>query len=98
MKTIQPIGDKILVEPIKNDTKTSSGIYLPDNASDKGTKLGKVLAIGDDKLLAGKLNINDTIIIASYAGNELELDGRKYLLVTLNDILGKLKEYQPIKK
>ena len=97
MKTIQPIGDKVLVKIAAFEKRTKSGIYLPDNVQ-KGTKFGKVVALGDDPELTKKVQVGDTVAMTSYAGNDLELDGQKYVIVQLNDILGVLREYEGVKK
>ncbi len=97
MKTIQPIGDKILVKLVKQEKRTKAGIYLPENV-EKGTKFGKVVALGDDPELMKKVSVGDVVVMTSYAGNDLELDGEKYIIVQLTDILGILREYETMKK
>ncbi len=98
MQTLQPIGDKILVEPVKNENYTKSGIYLPETANNKTTKIAKVVSLGDDKLLTGKVAPRDTVIINSFSGQEVILDNKQYLVIVLNDILGKLVDTQSLKK
>ena len=98
MQTLQPIGDKILIEPIKNDNYTKSGIYIPETANNKTTKMAKVIFLGDDKSLTGKVAPGDTVIINSFSGQEVVLDSKQYLVITINDILGKLVNAQSLKK
>ncbi len=98
MKTIQPVGDKILVEPLKTEIQTQSGIYIPETANNKTTKLAKVIALGDDKTLVGKAKPNDIVLLNSYAGQEVQLEDIHYLVVTVNDLLGRVVESEPVKQ
>ncbi len=97
MKTVQPLQDKILVEPVKLEKRTAGGIYLPESVK-HGTKLGKVVALGDDPELVKRIKIGDVVVMTSYAGNDIELDGKKYIIVQLSDVLGIVREYQSLKK
>jgi len=98
MQTIQPVAEKILVEPLKNESYTKSGIFLPETANNKTTKMAKVIALGSDPVLTGKVAPNDLVIINSFSGQEVSLNEKKYLIITLNDILGKLVQAQTLKK
>ncbi|MEM4755713.1 MAG: co-chaperone GroES [Candidatus Woesearchaeota archaeon] len=84
---LQPLGDRVLLEPQKQEAKTSSGIYLPEQ--DGKILKGKVIAIGDDKDI--KVKVNDIVLYESYAGTELDLDGKKHLLIKAKEILAKLE-------
>ena len=91
MKVI-PLNDKIVVERLQADDKTSGGIILPDTAKEK-PKQGKVLATGEGKPLengnrAGfQVKVNDRVLFTSYAGTEVTVDGKEYLILTEDDIL-----------
>lgn len=91
MKVI-PLNDKIVVERTAADDKTSGGIILPDAAKEK-PKQGKVLAVGDGKVLengkrAGfQVKVNDRVLFTSYAGSEVTVDGKEFLIMTEDDIL-----------
>ena len=91
MKVV-PLNDKILVERLEADDKTSGGIILPDTAKEK-PKQGKILAIGEGKPLdSGKrasfqVKVGDRVLFTSYAGSEVTLDGKEYLIMTEDDIL-----------
>jgi chaperonin GroES len=91
MKVI-PLNDKIVVERLAADDKTSGGIILPDTAKEK-PKQGKVLAMGEGKPLengkrAGfQVKVNDRVLFTSYAGTEVTVDGKEYLILTEDDIL-----------
>lgn len=89
---VTPLNDKIVVERLTADDKTSGGIILPDTAKEK-PKQGKVLAVGDGKVLengkraAFQVKVNDRVLFTSYAGNEVTVDGKEYLIMTEDDIL-----------
>jgi chaperonin GroES len=91
MKVI-PLNDKIVVERLAADDKTSGGIILPDTAKEK-PKQGKVLAMGEGKPLengkrAGfQVKVHDRVLFTSYAGTEVTVDGKEYLILTEDDIL-----------
>jgi chaperonin GroES len=84
---IKPLGDRVLIEPIEAETKTASGIIIPDSAKEKPQK-GKVVAVGNgskDQPLTVKEG--DTVLYAKYAGTELNHDGKTYLIMRESDIL-----------
>lgn len=84
---IQPLGERVLIEPLAAETKTAAGIIIPDNAKEKPSK-GKVLATGktsDGKELTVK--VGDTVLYGKYAGTEVELEGTHYLIMQESDIL-----------
>ena len=91
MKT-KPLGEKILVKRFEAEEKTVGGILLPDAAKEK-PKEGKIIALGDGKLLdSGKrakfqVKKGDKVVFTSYAGTEIEIDGEEYLLMSEDDIL-----------
>jgi chaperonin GroES len=91
MKVI-PLNDKIVVERLTADDKTSGGIILPDTAKEK-PKQGKVLAVGEGKVLdsgsraAFQVKVNDRVLFTSYAGSEVTVDGKEYLIMTEDDVL-----------
>jgi len=84
---IKPLADRVLVEPMEAETKTSSGIIIPDNAKEKPQK-GTVVAVGNgkkDEPLTVK--VGDTVLYGKYGGTELKLDGKDYLMMRESDIL-----------
>jgi len=89
---IVPLNDKIVVERLEADDKTTGGIILPDTAKEK-PKQGKVLSLGDGKLLdSGKrakfqVREGDRVLFTSYGGQEVTVDGEEYLILTEEDIL-----------
>jgi len=89
---IVPLNDKIVVERLEADDKTVGGIILPDTAKEK-PKQGKVLSVGEGKPLesgsraAFQVKVGDRVLFTSYAGNEVTLDGKEFLVMTEDDIL-----------
>jgi chaperonin GroES len=84
---IKPLADRVLIEPMEAETKTASGIYIPDTAKEKPQK-GKVVAVGpgtkDEKLT---VKVGDTVLYGKYSGTELKLGGNDYLMMRESDIL-----------
>jgi chaperonin GroES len=91
MKVI-PLNDKILVKRVEAEDKTAGGILLPDTAKEK-PRQGKVLSLGDGKLLengkraAFQVKEGDRVLFSAYAGNEVTVDGDEYLIMSEDDIL-----------
>ena len=87
---IKPLADRVLVKPAAAEEKTVAGIIIPDTAKEKPLK-GEVLAVGngtkDEKMV---LKVGDTVLYGKYSGNEVELDGEKYLIVRQSDVLAVL--------
>ncbi|OBV29521.1 co-chaperone GroES [Helicobacter sp. CLO-3] len=85
----KPLGERVLVERLEEESKTSSGIIIPDNAKEKPL-MGKVIAISkkvaDDKLLKE----GETIVFGKYAGSEIKLDSKEYIVLEIKDVLGVL--------
>lgn len=89
---VRPLGDKVFLEPLEEDSKTKGGIYLPDSAKEK-PKQAKVLAVGEGKLVEGKLRpltvkVNDKVLIKEWGGDDIKIDGKEYKIVSEDDILG----------
>jgi chaperonin GroES len=89
---ITPLNDKIVIERLEAEQTTAGGIVLPDTAKEK-PKQGKVLELGEGKVLdngkraAFQVKKGDRVLFTSYAGNEVTLDGKEYLLMTEDDVL-----------
>lgn len=93
---LEPLADRVIVEPIEQEEMTASGIVLPESAKERPQK-GKVLAAGpgrveDGKRIALEVGVGDTVIYAKYAGTEFKLDDKKLLILSEKDILAKLTE------
>ena len=91
MKVV-PLNDKIVVERLEAEEKTAGGIVLPDTAKEK-PKQGKVLSTGEGKVLdngkrqAFQVKKGDKVLFTSYAGSEVKIDGKEYLIMSEDDIL-----------
>ncbi len=84
----RPLADRVLIEPTKAETKTASGIIIPDNAKEKPQE-GIAVAVGNgtvDEPMTVK--VGDKVLYGKYAGSELKMDGVEYLIVKESDILG----------
>ncbi|CAN5489062.1 co-chaperone GroES [soil metagenome] len=90
--SIVPLNDKILVQRLEAEDKTAGGIILPDTAKEK-PKQGKILSLGEGKLLDNgtrakfQVKANDRVLFTSYAGTEVTVDGKEYMVMTEDDIL-----------
>lgn len=81
------LAGKILVQPQAAETKTASGIIIPDSAKEK-PQVGKVVLVGADKKDEPmQLQVGDTVFYGKYSGTELNIDGADYLLMSQNDVL-----------
>ncbi len=83
---IKPLADRVLIKPAEAEEKTASGIIIPDSAKEKPLK-GEVIAIGngtkDEEMIVKK---GDTVLYGKYAGQELDIDGEKLLIMKQSDI------------
>jgi chaperonin GroES len=85
----RPLGDRVLIKRLEGEEKTASGIYIPDAAKEKA-QTGKVIAVGQGKILDGKLTplavqVNDVVYFGKYTGTDA---GQDHLIVREDDILG----------
>jgi chaperonin GroES len=88
---IRPFEDRVLVEPGEiEETKTKSGLIIPDTAKEK-PRIAKVVEVGTDEDLAEHIKVGDKIIFAKFTGDEIEFDNKKYLIVSRGDILAIVK-------
>ena len=84
---IKPLADRVLVEPIEAETKTASGIIIPDNAKEKPQK-GKIMAVGKGtKDNPMTVKVGDLVLYGKYSGTELKLEGKDYIIMSEKDIL-----------
>jgi chaperonin GroES len=90
---IRPLGDRVIVEPLEQEEKTASGLYIPETAKEKPQQ-GKVLAVGagrrdeEGDRIEMDVKAGDTVLFAKYAGTEVKLDGKTLLIMKETDILG----------
>ncbi len=87
----KPLGKRVLVERLEEETKTSSGIIIPDNAKEKPLS-GVIKAVGskiEDECKC--VSVGDTVVFGKYKGSEIKLNGKEFLILDLEDILGKMQ-------
>ncbi|MEC7548864.1 MAG: co-chaperone GroES [Bacteroidota bacterium] len=84
---IKPLADRVLVEPLEAETKTASGIIIPDTAKEKPQK-GNVVAVGNGtKENPISVKVGETVLYGKYSGTELKFEGKDYLIMRESDIL-----------
>jgi chaperonin GroES len=94
---IRPLADKVIVERIEAENKTAGGIVLPDSAKEKPQR-GKVISVGEGKLLddgsRSKMQVKkgDEVLFTSYAGTEVKLDGKEYVIMDESDIMAVIEK------
>ena len=90
---IRPLHDRIIVERLEEETTTAAGIIIPDSAKEKPQQ-GKVVAVGkgkvteDGKVLPLDVKVGNKVLFGKYAGNDIKLDGKEYLMMREDDVLG----------
>mgnify|MGYP001583844737 CR=1 FL=1 len=87
---ITPIGERVLIKPMKEEEKTKGGIYIPESAKEE-KKEGEVIAVGTTK--EGKelpLKKGDKILYGGYSSDDFKVDGQKYIILEFKDVLAKL--------
>ncbi|MDL2341549.1 MAG: co-chaperone GroES [Patescibacteria group bacterium] len=84
---LQPLGDYIVAQGEEAETKTASGLYLPEKSAEK-PKTAKVVAVGKD---ATQVKVGDRIVYKSYSNTDIKVDGTEYILVKEEDILATVK-------
>ncbi len=92
MANLKPLNDRILIKPLKENEKTSSGIFLPQTAEEKSDK-GEIIAVGPGKLLKNgerstmSVKPGDKVLFKKYSADEVKIDKEEYLIVSEEDIL-----------
>jgi len=94
---IRPLADKVLVQRLEAETKTAGGIVLPDSAKEKPQR-GTIVSVGEGKLLddgsRSKMQVKkgDMVLFTSYAGTEVKVGGKEYLIMDESDIMAVIEE------
>ena len=84
---IKPLADRVLVEPKEAETKTASGLYIPDTAKEKPQQ-GTIIATGNGKKDEPmELKAGDIVLYGKYSGTEINVDGKDYLMMRQSDVL-----------
>ena len=90
---IRPLGDRVIVRRVEEETKTAGGIYIPDSATEKPSE-GEVIAVGKGKVtdngdvIPMNVAVGDKVVFGKYAGSEVKFDGNTLLIMREEDILG----------
>jgi len=88
---IKPFEDRVLVEVEEvEESKTKSGIIIPDTAKEK-PRTGRVIEVGTDEELAKNIKVGDKIVFAKFTGDEVEFEDKKYLIISRSDILAVIR-------
>ena len=93
---IRPLGDKVIVQRLEADAVTAGGIVLPESAKEKPQR-GKIISVGDGKQLddgsRAKMTVKkgQEVLFTSYAGTEIKIDGKEYMIMDESDILAIVK-------
>lgn len=94
---IRPLADKVLVQRLEAETKTAGGIVLPDAAKEKPQR-GKIISVGEGKLLDDgtrqkvQVKKGETVLFTSYAGTEIKIEGKEYLILDESDIMAVIEK------
>lgn len=89
---LKPLGDRIVVEPVEQEEQTALGIFLPETAKEKPQQ-GKVIAAGpgarkeNGERIVMDVKVGDKVLYARYAGTNIKLDGKEYLILKESDVL-----------
>ena len=92
--SVKPLSDRVVIEPLEADDKTSGGIYLPDTAKEK-PQMGKVVATGPGKVsdagekIPMEVKANDKVLYGKYSGTEVTIEGKDLIIMRESDILAK---------
>lgn len=94
-RVLTPLGDRVVVQAIEQETQTRSGLVIPDSAKERPQE-GKVIAVGEGrttdegKRIAMDVKAGDTVVYSKFAGTEFTEDGEDYLILSERDILAKI--------
>jgi chaperonin GroES len=94
---IRPLADKVLVERVEAEAKTAGGIVLPDTAKEKPQR-GKIVSVGTGKVLEDgtrkemQVKKGDLVLFTSYAGTEIKINGKEYLIMDESDIMAVIEK------
>ena len=89
----KPLGDRVLVKRLENETTTSGGIIIPETAKEKPQR-GKIISMGegkrtdDGKLIAPRVKEGQQVLFGKYSGTEVKIDSEEYIIMREDDILG----------
>ncbi len=93
-ETLQPLGSRVLVRILPEESVTKSGLYVPDTAKEKPQR-GEVVAVGDDTE-AIKVAVGDRVLFAKYTGTEIRVDAEDHLIIESADLLAIVRSEAPV--
>ena len=88
---VKPMDDRVLVSFVEEETKTASGLIIPDSAKEKPT-MGEVVAVGTDEELKELIKVGDKVLFGKYGGEEISFDGKDYKIIQRSDILAVIED------
>lgn len=94
---INPLADRVVIEPIEEDETSAAGIVIPDTASKERPQKGRVLAVGPGKLgddgtrVSPEVKVGDVVLFTQFGPTEVKVDGKEVLVAAESDILAILK-------
>ncbi len=83
----QPLGQRVLVKRVEEESKTASGIIIPDNAKEKPSN-ATVIAVSNEVKEDGEITEGDVVVFGKYSGTEITVDGVEHLVLDVDDIVG----------
>jgi len=83
---LKPLDDRVVIEPKELEEKNVGGIIIPDTAKEK-PQIGEIIAVGTDEDLVKMVKTGDKILYAKYGGTEVEIENKKYIIISKSDIL-----------
>ena len=95
--SVKPLEDRVLIKPLDPETKTASGIYLPESAKEKPMQ-GKIVAVGPGRMLDNgerskpTVKKGDTVLFGKYAGTEIEIKGESHMIMRETELLGLIEK------
>ncbi len=88
--TIEPLGTRVLLKPLDQESTTASGLYLPETAKEKPQQ-GTIEAIGNADEMSSGLQVGDRVLFPKYTGTEVQMNGTTYLVMEENELLARIK-------
>jgi len=95
---IKPLGENVVIEPVSQEEKTKSGIFLPQSMDKERPEQGKIIAIGTGKTLSSgkkseiEIKVGDMVLFNKFSINEIKVDDKEYLITKQEDILAVLEK------
>ena len=87
---LKPLEDRVVIESKELEEKSVGGIIIPDTAKEK-PQIGEVIAVGTDEDLKKMVKIGDRVLYGKYGGTEVEVENKKYLIISKSDLLAIIK-------